>query len=567
MSRFPRFHRPALIPSLIVLFSALAGPGFGATISRRPPNLPMPAHRPTGIPVCGPTTITESADNVITAGNSTSCNQGGLNTDTSYWRAFNLQSDFGITTDFHVCQVTIGVEAASSGNGTQPITINLYTSDQAFPTGYPGSLTNIGTLSTTLADQSLSLATFAVSGTAPVGSQLVVEVHVPNGIVNLDSFYIGSNADPETAPSYVSFPDCELGDPTPLTTADVGFPNMHIVMLVNGTASGPAALELNPPSFDVGGNGVFELNELATVAPSWANGGATDVTETGAASNLTWIGGLVPITDASANYGTIVAGTTQQCTDCYQIEIDGTHTFGQHLDATMKEAITTSFTSPDDTLSKTWTIHIGNSFSDVSTDVTVDPFYPSIETIFHKSVTAGCQDGTLFCPTDPTTRAQMAVFLLKSFLSSSYVPPACAGIFTDVPCPATPQFPFSDWIEDLSTRNITAGCASDPGPPATQQYCPDRDVLRSEMAVFLLKTSQGSGYVPPACAGIFSDVPCPATPQFPFSDWIEDIYGRGITAGCQAPGDPLAYCPDNDVLRQEMAVFLTKAFGLVLYGP
>ena len=52
-----------------------------------------------------------------------------------------------------------------------------------------------------------------------------------------------------------------------------------------------------------------------------------------------------------------------------------------------------------------------------------------------------------------------------------------------------------------------------------------------------------------------------------FPDWIEDLYGRGITAGCQAPGDPLKYCPDDRVLRREMAVFLVKTFGLQLYGP
>ena len=52
-----------------------------------------------------------------------------------------------------------------------------------------------------------------------------------------------------------------------------------------------------------------------------------------------------------------------------------------------------------------------------------------------------------------------------------------------------------------------------------------------------------------------------------FSDWIEDLYNRGITGGCQAPGNPLAYCPDRSVLRQEMAVFLTKTFGLVAVRP
>ena len=36
----------------------------------------------------------------------------------------------------------------------------------------------------------------------------------------------------------------------------------------------------------------------------------------------------------------------------------------------------------------------------------------------------------------------------------SYLPPACAGDFDDVPCPSQ----FSDWIEDLS-RGITGGCS------------------------------------------------------------------------------------------------------------
>jgi hypothetical protein len=152
----------------------------------------------------------------------------------------------------------------------------------------------------------------------------------------------------------------------------------------------------------------------------------------------------------------------------------------------------------------------------------------------------------------------MAVFLVKASQGSTFHTPSCAGIFSDVPC--TPGAGFPDWIENLYHRGITAGCQL---PSDPLKYCPTRDVLRSEMAVFLLKASQGSGHVPPACAGIFSDVPC--APGVGFSDWIEDIYNRGITSGCQLPGDPLMYCPDRSALRQEMAVFLVKAFGMQLY--
>ena len=55
--------------------------------------------------------------------------------------------------------------------------------------------------------------------------------------------------------------------------------------------------------------------------------------------------------------------------------------------------------------------------------------------------------------------------------------------------------------------------------------------------------------------------PCPS----PNCNFIEELYNRGITGGCQAT--PLLYCPLNAVLRQQMAVFLVKTFGLLLYGP
>ena len=61
-------------------------------------------------------------------------------------------------------------------------------------------------------------------------------------------------------------------------------------------------------------------------------------------------------------------------------------------------------------------------------------------------------------------------------------------------------------------------------------------------------------------------MPCPATPQFPYSDFIEDLSIRGITAGC-AVGPPALYCPDNPVTREQMAAFLSLTFDAVLYGP
>ncbi len=309
-------------------------------------------------------------------------------------------------------------------------------------------------------------------------------------------------------------------------------------------------------------NGVLEPGESAIVEPSWKNALTIPLTFTGLASNLTGPAGPVyALDDALADYGTVAAGATADChaatpsSDCYAVRVEGARP-ATHWDATFDEQLT----SPSYTFTRIWTLHVGGSFTDVSTDLAADPYYPSIETLLHNRVSVGCEDGTKFCPALPTTRQEMAVFLLKASDGAAYDPPDCAGIFADVPC--TPGTGFSDWIEDLYGRGITAGCQAAGAPLA---YCPERDILRSEMAVFLLKASQGAAYAPPDCAGIFADVPC--TPGIGFSDWIEDLYGRGITGGCQGPGDPLLYCPDRHILRQEMAVFLVKAFALGLYGP
>jgi len=58
-----------------------------------------------------------------------------------------------------------------------------------------------------------------------------------------------------------------------------------------------------------------------------------------------------------------------------------------------------------------------------------------IEALAAEGITGGCGGGN-FCPTNPVRRDQMAPFLLKAEHGSSYVPPPCTGVFLDVPCPS-----------------------------------------------------------------------------------------------------------------------------------
>ena len=89
-------------------------------------------------------------------------------------------------------------------------------------------------------------------------------------------------------------------------------------------------------------------------------------------------------------------------------------------------------------------------------------------------------------------------------------------------------------------------------------YCPQNPVTRAQMAIFLLKAEHGSAYVPPPASGVFSDVPA----DYWAAAWIEQLAAEGITTGCST--NPLNYCPARSVTRAQMAVFIDKAFGFAL---
>jgi hypothetical protein len=293
-----------------------------------------------------------------------------------------------------------------------------------------------------------------------------------------------------------------------------------------------------------GGNGnlVLETNESAIVMPRWRNGTNAPIALAGTFSNFTGPAGpTYTLFDSTGNYGTIAGGNNAECTDCYGLDITTAVRPTQHWDATALETISPTGTA------KTWALHVGESFSDVPM---TNPFYRFVETIFHKSITAGC-GGTSYCPGSSTTREQMAVFVLVAKDGVGVLPPVCAppNLFGDVP----ESSPFCRFIEELANRGVVSGCGGG-------NYCPTDPVTREQMAVFVLVTLDPT-LNPPACAppNTFNDVP----ETSPFCRWIEELAARGVVTGCGGGN----YCPTDPVTREQMGVFLTVTFGLTLYGP
>lgn len=171
-----------------------------------------------------------------------------------------------------------------------------------------------------------------------------------------------------------------------------------------------------------------------------------------------------------------------------------------------------------------------------------------IEGIYAARITSGCSTTPLlYCPLSTVTRDQMAVFLLRGKHGPTYVPPpvgASTG-FIDVP---TTHWAAA-WIKQLAAEGITGGCSAG-------YYCPGNAVTRDQMAVFLLRAKHGSGYAPPPPIGKFFDVPT----SYWAAAWIEQLATEGITSGCTA--SPPNYCPLTAVSRDQMAVFLSRTFGI-----
>jgi uncharacterized delta-60 repeat protein len=108
---------------------------------------------------------------------------------------------------------------------------------------------------------------------------------------------------------------------------------------------------------------------------------------------------------------------------------------------------------------------------------------------------------------------------------------------------------FEGDIEALGRAGITLGC----NPPANDEYCPDANVTRGQMAAFLVR---GIGYTDAGAGDLFTD-----DDNSVFESDIDKLGTAGVTLGCNPPAND-EYCPDQPVTRGQMAAFLVRALGL-----
>ena len=172
------------------------------------------------------------------------------------------------------------------------------------------------------------------------------------------------------------------------------------------------------------------------------------------------------------------------------------------------------------------------AFTDISDSVHAS----DINEIADRGITKGCNppNNTLFCPRDSVTRGQMAAFLVRALR----LPATAEDFFTD---------DSASIFEDDINRLVAAGgtdLGCDDG-----LYCPNTEIRRDEMALFLHRLLMLEGTGETAFADAIGN---------PYESEINVIGDARITLGCNPP-DNTNFCPDRSVLRQEMASFLVRA--------
>jgi xanthomonalisin len=181
--------------------------------------------------VLGSSSISQTASNTPGAGGvSCAATDGSSTSDNSWWRRFYFSEypQVGSSTNIQSVTITSGV----SGPNGLPLTINLYTIPHSttvntIPTE---ALTLIGTGAGSI-DSGLVTATIPVLGTVDdtVNKDLVVEWHTDG--VGGGKFVPGSTTSTETHPTFISSAGCGITEPA--TSASIGVPTFHIVMVVN----------------------------------------------------------------------------------------------------------------------------------------------------------------------------------------------------------------------------------------------------------------------------------------------------------------------------------------------
>jgi hypothetical protein len=176
--------------------------------------------------------------------------------------------------------------------------------------------------------------------------------------------------------------------------------------------------------------------------------------------------------------------------------------------------------------------------------------YDSIDACAAAGIISGYGDGT-YHPGDPVTRDQMAAYISRALAGGDEGVPEFTGT------PTLPDVDEEHWaldyVEHAAAQNVIAGYGDG-------SYHPEEQVNRAQMAVYVARA-----LVAPTGEAALADYVAAEPrdfPDVPSDHWaythIEYCVEKGVVSGYEDGN----YHPEAVVTRDQMAVYIARAFGL-----
>jgi hypothetical protein len=175
-----------------------------------------------------PVSLSQTTNNTTIIPIQIGCQAGGLTTENSWWRAYDL-APLNLPAGLSIKNVRFGIEKITGG--PVPITARIWISNGAFPAS---TRTLAGQATATFAVQANTFGTISFPSAilVPANAIVVIELNCPDQRPFGRSFFIGSNNLGESAPSYLSATACGVPNPTPIADL-VPNPLDHIILNLN----------------------------------------------------------------------------------------------------------------------------------------------------------------------------------------------------------------------------------------------------------------------------------------------------------------------------------------------
>jgi hypothetical protein len=196
----------------------------------------------------------------------------------------------------------------------------------------------------------------------------------------------------------------------------------------------------------------------------------------------------------------------------------------------------------------------GTVFDDVAASDFAANF---IEQLAADGITSGCGDGN-YCPGDSVTRAQMAVFLLRAMHGAGYVPPPAIGVFNDVG-PGDFAANFIEQLAAEGITSGCGDGNYCPGDPITRAQMAVFLVEAFNLEPTIEEPTSGSCADAAAAAGLDPEVACKIGLQMWHVSGQGITEHWGVRAGDVAPFDSFNYDTPYQIVKSTKArLNLTK---------